>query len=426
MLKTTGIAMLIMVGFVTLGAIPAETQQTVVGQDNSGIDFHMLQAAVSDGGTILLKGTFNLGDTGRVNIIKDVKIMGETDDKGTPKTKIKGGFWSLHSPLPSKSPPEVPGPKITIQNIHFDGALWAPIHLAYCSGATISNNKITNVRPFPPYPIKPRVCYFQTGILCGTYWAQPGSLKMQAKYQPGAFTGELIISDNEIDVGNPTPELTLGQGIFVHWTTGVTARIANNTVVNCSRNSIETFDNHLDKDGIGMFTIQNNKITSSKVGVPVPSPRTPNGIVIGWFMDPTGAADPKRNNKYIVMNNFVRVFGQTSLGIFAEASEAVIKNNQIYTEGPESTALFLRIANCSVTENKTEGTGNIGCFIGPLQKMMARGNKLVGNIFSSSKITVADIVFDKGADDNEVIGEGGTVNDQGTGNKITGLKPMNK
>jgi len=404
----------------------AEAQITIVGQDNPGLDFHFLQMAVAEGGTILLKGTFNLGDTGRVMITKDVKIIGEKDDKGVPMTKIKGGYWSLHSPLPPQLSPETQGPKITIQNIHFDEALWAPIHLAYCSGATISNNKITNVRPFPPYPIKPKVCYLQTGILCGTYWAQPGSLKMQAKYQPGAFTGELIISDNEIDVGNPTPELTLGQGIFVQWTTGVTARIASNTVVNCSRNSIETLDNYLDKGGNGVFTIQDNKITSSKVGVPVPSPRTPNGIVVGWFMDPTGAADPKRNNKYIVMNNSLKVLGQTSMGIFVGASDAVIKSNQIFTDGLEATGLLLMAANCSVTDNRTEGTGKIGCFIAPLGKMPARGNKLAGNIFSQFKAAVADVVLEKGADENEVTGDTGTVGDGGAGNKITGLKLLSK
>lgn len=426
MVRKDLLSILLIAALLTLGVQSVNAQPTLVGQDNPGLDFHYLQMAMAEGGTILLKGTFNLGDTGRVIITKDVKIIGEKDDKGIPTTKIKGGYWSLHSPLPPKSPPETPGPQVTIQNIHFDGALWAPIHLSYCSGATISNNKITNVRPFPPYPVKPRVCYLQTGILCGTYWAQPGSLKMQQKYQPGVFTGELLISDNDIDVGNQTPELTLGQGIFVQWTTGVKAKIANNTIVECSRNSIETLDNFLDKDGTGVFTIQDNKITSSKVGVPVPSPRTPNGIVVGWFFDLTGAADPKRNNKYIVVNNSVKAFGRTSTGIFAGASEAEIKSNQVYTDGAEATPLVIRGANCSVTDNKTEGTGKMSCLIGPLGKSFANGNKLNGNIFSGFKSTVADVAIEKGADDNEVIGEAGTVSDEGVGNKIKGMSLLSK
>jgi len=413
-------------GFYALGVQSVNAQVTLAGQDNPGLDFHFLQMAMADGGTILLKGTFNLGDTGRVIITKDVKIIGEKDEKGAPVTKIKGGYWSLHSPLPPKLPPETPGPQVTIQNIHFDGALWAPIHLSYCSGATITNNKFTNLRPFPPYPIKPKTCYLMSGVLCGTYWAQNSSLRMQQKYQSDAFTGELIISDNEIDMENPTPELTLGQGIFVQWTTGVKAKITNNKIFNCSRNSIETLDNSLDKDGNGIFTIQDNIITSSKIGVPVPSPRTPNGIVVGWFLDPTGLADPKRNNKYMVMNNSVKVLGRTSMGIYVAGSDAVIKSNHISTDGAEATALFLGASNCSVAENKIEGSGKFGCVIGPLGKMAARGNKLDGNIFSQFKAAVANVMIQKGADENTVTGDAGTLSDEGAGNKISGMKLLGK
>ena len=125
----------------------AEAQMTIVGQNNPTIDVQAVQRAVDQGGTINLKGTFDFGNEGRVNITKDVKLIGETDNGGKPVTKIKGGFWTFHSPLPAKLPPEVQGPKITIQAIHFDGALWTPIYLAYSSGATIANNKMTNIRP---------------------------------------------------------------------------------------------------------------------------------------------------------------------------------------------------------------------------------------------------------------------------------------
>jgi len=126
--------------------IHVQAQVTVVGQNNPAVDIQAVQRAVDQGGTINLKGTFDLGNEGRVNITKDVQIIGEANPQG-PVTKIKGGFWTLHSPLPAQLPPSAPGPKITIQSIHFDGALWGSVQLAYTSGATISNNKITNVRP---------------------------------------------------------------------------------------------------------------------------------------------------------------------------------------------------------------------------------------------------------------------------------------
>ncbi len=164
----------------------AEAQITVVGQNNPAVDIQALQKSVDQGGTINLKGTFDFGNEGRVNITKDVKIIGETNHKG-PVTKIKGGFWTLHSPLPAQLPPTASGPKITIQGIHFDGALWIPIHLAHSSGATISNNKITNVRPkLMDEPVfgKPGLNR-QQGIACLSNYVQPIETR---KYIPNAIT----------------------------------------------------------------------------------------------------------------------------------------------------------------------------------------------------------------------------------------------
>jgi len=68
----------------------AEAQLTVVGQNNPAIDIQAVQRAVDQGGTINLKGSFDFGNEGRVNITKDVKIIGETDSNRSPLTKVKG------------------------------------------------------------------------------------------------------------------------------------------------------------------------------------------------------------------------------------------------------------------------------------------------------------------------------------------------
>jgi hypothetical protein len=119
----------------------------VLGTDNAEYDVKAVQEAVDKGGTVLLKGMFNFGQKGRVNIKNDIEIIGETDITGRPITKITGGFWTFHSPLPSTELP-LPGPKIKIKNIHLDGATWTPMHFPYTSGAEISGNKITNVQPY--------------------------------------------------------------------------------------------------------------------------------------------------------------------------------------------------------------------------------------------------------------------------------------
>ena len=181
---------------------------TVTGQSAVEQDVKAVQEAVDRGGTVLLKGTFDFGPRGQVNIKNDVAIWGESDGNGRPLTKIIGGFWTFHSPLPSTDLPlPGPGPKIKIKNIHFDGVTWSPMHFPFTSGAEISGNKITNVQPFK-LPIKWQGGDFvlvQTGIILGTRFAH------KPKYLPGAVTGKLVVENNEIDLKCENPKTTIAK-----------------------------------------------------------------------------------------------------------------------------------------------------------------------------------------------------------------------
>jgi len=127
--------------------------------------------------------------------------------------------------------------------------------------------------------------------------------------------------------------MTMSQGVFAVWTTGINAQIQRNTVVNCSRNSIEAIDNYLGKDGNGLVVIKDNNIITATEGVPVPTPSTPIGMVVGWFLDVSGGLDPQRNIKYLVLNNGIRTRGKTSAGIVAMTDGIVIATNGIFSEG---------------------------------------------------------------------------------------------
>jgi hypothetical protein len=399
----------------------AEAQTMIVGQNNPGVDIQAVQKAVDQGGTVNLKGIFDFGDKGRVKITKDVKIIGEIDAKGSPLTKIKGGFWTFHSPLPTKWPPEVPGPKITIQSIHFDGGLWVPINLAYSSGATISNNKITNVRPFLMPQQIPGIgtMSMQHGIYCGPQWAQMRLPPEKRAYTPNVFTGNLNISDNEIDVANDNPFKTMGQGIFVIRTTGINAQIFGNTVFNSSRTSIETKDNYLGKDGSGMIIIRDNKIVTSMEGIPFPTPATPIGIVAGWFDDISGGLDPQRNIKYAVLNNGIRTRGKTSVGIGALTDGVVIVNNAILSEGAEAFGLGVYSSDGYIAYNRIEGTSTRpAMLIRPLKPLKGSKNVFVDNDLKKFKSSTADVVFDKDACHNSFIGHTCKVSDLGSNNSI--------
>jgi hypothetical protein len=398
-----------------------EAQITIVGQDNPTIDNQAVQKAVDEGGTINLKGIFDFGDKGRVKITKDVKIVGEIDPKGSPLTRIKGGFWTFHSPLPAKWPPEASGPKITIQSIHFDGARWVPINLAYSSGATISNNKITNVRPFLiPQPI-PGIgsMSMQHGVYCGPQISQMMLPPEKRAYTPDVFTGNLNISDNEIEVTNDNPIKTMAQGIFVIRTTGIKAQIYGNTVFNSSRTSIETKDNYLGKDGCGMVIIRDNKIVTSIEGIPFPTPATPIGILVGWFDDISGGLDPQRNIKYVVLNNGIRTRGKTSVGIGALTDGVVIVNNAIISEGAEAFGLGVYSSAGYIAYNRIEGTSTRpAMLIRPLKPLKGSKNVFVGNDLKKFKSSTAEVVFEKDACHNSFIGHTCKMSDLGSNNSI--------
>jgi hypothetical protein len=395
----------------------AQPQKAITGQNNPAVDPQAVQEAVGEGGTIVLKGTFDFGGKGMVNITKDVTITGETDDKGAPITKIKGGFWTFHSPLPPRLPPEVPGPKITIQNIHFDGTLWCPIHLAYCSGATIANNKVTNLRPIPiPVPVFGKTgVFFQQAIVCGTMYEQP----KEPKYQPGAFTGQLIITDNEIDMYNENPVNTLAQGVFIVWTTGINAQIQRNTIFNCSRNSIEMLDNYLGQDGSGMIILKDNKIVTATEGASVPTPNTPNGIIVGWFMDMSSGLDPQRNIKHVIVNNAIRTRGKTSGGIAALTDGVVVVNNTIISEGEDSIPLSIISSDGYLGYNKLEGiSSKPGVLVSPFKPFKGSKNFVIENDFKQFKTSAAEVVFGKDSCNNLFVGPTCKISDLGSNNLI--------
>ncbi len=100
MLRKLFLSIFLVAGLFVLGVHSVNALQTVVGQDNPTVDVQAVQAAVSQGGEILLKKTFDFGEKGSVIINKDVKIVGEKDGQGVPTTKIKGGSRTFFKPSP--------------------------------------------------------------------------------------------------------------------------------------------------------------------------------------------------------------------------------------------------------------------------------------------------------------------------------------
>jgi hypothetical protein len=233
----------------------------------------------------------------------------------------------------------------------------------------------------------------------------------------------LTITDNDIDLTNDVPTKTMVQGVMVIWTTGVNAQIQRNTIINCSRNSIETIDNHLGKDGSGLFVIKDNKIVTSIEGLPVPTPVTPIGILVGWFLDISGGLDPQRNPKYFVVNNAIRTRGKNSAGIVVFSDGTVVVNNAILSEGAEAASLGIVSSDGYIAYNRMEGVSSrpaIG--VRPWKPLRGSKNVFVDNDLRQFKSSAADVVFDKDTCNNFFIGPSCKVGNLGSNNSIQMIK----
>jgi hypothetical protein len=401
--------------FLTFSAATFELyayDSVVTGQSNPDLDVKAVQAAVDNGGSVLLKGTFNFGQKGRVNIKNDIEVIGESDAKGNPVTKINGGFWTFHSPLPTTELPlPGPGPKMKIKNIHFDGAIWTPMHFPYTSGAEITGNKITNVHAFP-IPLKwpgGEKLLVSAGPLFGTRFAH------QDKILPGATTGNLIVTDNNIDLRCENPEMTMAQGVFFLWTWGATIEITRNKIRNVSRNSIESLDNYLDEEGRGSVLVAENNIVTPTVGVPFPSPTTPNGIIVGWFLDMTGGSDPSKNSKITVIRNFVQTNGETSVGIASLGDGTAVLGNRVEVRGgSKSTGISQLGSNAFIARNKIDGSGGVALKAVIWKDLKANGNTFAWNDIGEFKASTTDFLCL--GNKNTFVGASCRVVDNGKGN----------
>lgn len=495
----TGLTLLIflvMIACLHVYAVQQAQGQWVVYPTNTTPDDQVnVQLAVNKGGTVLLKATdekgnltpFNFGapdiwasplltsyDKWRVSITRDVKILGEKDNKGNPLTKIKGGLWSFYSPLPAPVlSPLPPGPDITIEGIHFDGATYAPIMIRYASGLKIVGNRLTEVHPFPTSSFfNDRIdgtryrLRIQEGISIGLLFGVP------VLYVAGALTGLIEVSDNVIDLSidptvysppytPPPPNLpipphsyrnTFGEGIFASFATGASIVIWENYVKNCSRTQIEAFDNYLDVYGQGSVLIEGNTLITPQDGIANANEFCPNGITAGWVINASAPNDPAINPKYTISHNYIEnISTRQGQGIVALSDGAVIQNNEIVVRGnstnpgknglPLNRGLSIVSDNCYIGQNRIAGEGEyamafipiITQLIPSIQYQTAGNNVCVGNnikgfnpnemaahlYFGPGFVLPTGIVV-PGASNNTVVGGSGTVIDNGTNNTFKG------
>ncbi len=400
----------------------------VVATGTPAEDVPAVQAAVDRGGSVHLVGTFDFGDGGRVLLNKDVAITGDVDASGTPVTTILGGDWTFFTPMPATVPPTERGPKVSVRSIHFRQSRGASIHLPYSGGADISGNKMTELRrrPFTTF-------FRRAGVIIGPRDAattpQGGP---ETRIHPMLVTGNISVTDNVMDVGGSDPTTTSGVGAFINLTSGADVYVARNRVTGCTRNCLDVIDIALDTEGNGGAVIEGNTLITGVAGIPIPTPGTPNGIVVGFNFNPTLMNDPAVVAPTLVSNNYVELHGkvfQGSTGIVAFGRDVVAEGNTVVidSEIDIGAGILIRGMDVAILHNRFLGTGqNAIRFDSPTASGFtgAIDCLALGNNVSQLEATEATYLFRTGSTDNTIVGNGGTVIDLGTGNRVTGAAPV--
>lgn len=181
---------------------------------------------------------------------------------------------------------------------------------------------------------------------------------------------------------------------------------------------LESLDNYPGQDGSGMTIIKGNKIVTANMGIPLPTPNTPNGIIAGWFLDMTGATDPARFTKIVVTENQIETRGDRSAGLAILSDNAIITSNHILLNGgANSIGIFHSTSDSIIANNKIEGSGSSAVMFSGFQKLTSHRNVMMVNDLTVFKASMADVFL--GGSDNVVLKQTGNIVDRDQMNLVT-------
>ena len=406
-------SLIAVVGVVILAATAGAQSITVTGTGNPTVDIPAVQAAVNQGGQVVLKGHFCFDApptvvelpyaggaiSGMVLVSKAVDISGIQDEQGE-MTSIEGGTDPFYV--------EAPGARVTIQGLHFMHSKVYAIRVVAVSGIVIAANRIEGVGPTT------------SAVSAITVATSVGPPSPSNPGQPENISGTLSIENNEIDVqGTSAGTNSLGIVVFAVGRTPdkeADIYVSGNKIRNITEPAINVYVVG------GRVHVERNVLTTGAVAGPAANPHAirivgpgsyliaHNSIDCGWASG--GAAgihvqgralpEPPEARAIVVDNDVTMsapegtVFGDGSAGIevtgFAQGN--VVLNNRI--RGRANFALSVAVQNNGVPENTS--------FI---------MNDLLD--FTSAR---ADVFVATGATNTIVVGGQNAVEDHGVGTVI--------
>jgi hypothetical protein len=418
----TGRQLVPMIGFLAVfsGTLPA--QSVVVGTGSPDVDVPAVQAAVDQGGSVVLTGHFSFdrppttpdGATYNrtVTVSRSVIISGNRDRNGDLPT-VAGGDWPFFI--------DAAGSQVTIQGLHFvnptSGAIW----IYAVAGVEIVGCRVQGIIPSVEFAVEAgQAGSVSTAIFAG---ADPHPPSRTALGQPANFSGTMKILNNEIDLAGIAGTLALGIAMFSVGSqpdSEVDIDVSGNKIINATEPAI------------------NFRIIGGRVYVERNVVRT--GSISG------GAANPDAirlvgAGSYLVAHNSVDCgwpdAGATGINVIGQPSPlvpetgAVVVDNDITMSAPAGTvfsagsaAIEIRgfAGNNSILNNRIRGRANAGLSLLGQNGGLPGNNSLVSNDLRGFQSSLADIFVDAGATNTFVIGHQATMADNGSGTVVVPMR----
>jgi len=393
---------------------------TVVGTGDPTVDIPAVQAAVNQGGRVVLMGHFSFdapptvaepsslllsGTAGMVLVSKAVAISGTLDDQGG-MTTIEGGTNPFYV--------EAPGAQVAIQGLHFIHSKAMPIRVVAASGLVVASNRIEGVVPDTK---------FVAAILIST---SPGDLPPNAgDGQPQNVSGTLWIANNDIDLQGTAAGTYLGIAVFAVGKSPdqeADLYVSGNNIINSNERPINIYSVG------GRAYIERNVITTTgDAGVNV----MPSGDVIhivgpGSFLIAHNTIDCQWTSGQQAGIRLMTRPGEP-------VSQAIIVDNDVNMSAPAGTmfgatsaAIEIRGASNGnlVLNNRIRGRANFALSVAASTTGSAdatgvpQNTTFIMNDLQGFTSAEADLFVDVGGANTIAVGGQSVVEDHGTGTVI--------
>ncbi len=373
-----------------------------------------VQAAVDQGGSILLKATnvsgvptaFDFGPADETNahggvfLSRDVQITGE--QTGGHQTTIEGGLV----PFRGYGSAITPNIRIKISGIDFEHPLLSAVIITESADSEVSGNVISDVQGYPE-----TVCYDPPDCTIAFSFTEGRAIKFLGNGDPNNdITGRVIVNNNVIrnshaDLSAPIVFDEVAADVTIDGNQIDTTQECGVFMINSS----------------GHVTISHNTIS------PGPGDPTPFSLGNGMCL----VDSESRGAAYSIVDNTLDIANPNADGIILEGygniSGAVIRGNQVTMHDTYYGAVTMidNVSNALVANNRIRGTAAFALDVLQFDTGVDAGsNTFQGNDLATFDATVADLYLDSSTHDTVLVGHTDTVVNLGVNNHVTGVTPM--